>query len=318
MWQPTASLPALRQRAALQQQIRDFFARREVLEVDTPMLSAAAVSDPHLQPFVTCFQQQGASSGTPLYLQTSPEYPMKRLLAAGTGPIWQLCRVFRNGEQGRRHNPEFSMLEWYRPGFDQYQLMDEVEALTQAVLQHQPARRVSYAALFAEHFDGLDVHRCELADLAALGRRHTAFSGELLRDAWLDLLFTHVLEPQLQAPTFVHGWPASQAALARLEEGEDGVLVAARFEYFMQGMELANGYLELTDAGDQARRFAADQQAREAMGLRAMPTDQHLVAALAAGLPDCAGVALGFDRLLMLAVGADHIDEVLAFPLTRA
>lgn len=317
-WQPTATFTALRRRAELLAQVRAFFARRQLLEVETPMLSMAAVSDPQLQPFATCYLPDGGGAGRTLYLHTSPEYPMKRLLAAGSGPIWQLCRVFRNGEQGRKHNPEFSMLEWYQPGMDHHQLMDEVEALTVEVLGHARARRVRYAELFSEHFAGLNVHQCETAELAALGRQHTGFSGELARDAWLDLLFSHVIEPSLLAPTFVYAWPASQAALAQVIEGDDRVPVAARFEYFIQGMELANGYLELTDAAEQARRFAADQQARENMGKAALPVDQYLVAALAAGLPASAGVALGFDRLLMLALGARQIEDVLAFPLARA
>ncbi|TVP89688.1 MAG: EF-P lysine aminoacylase GenX [Pseudomonadaceae bacterium] len=317
-WQPTASLAALRSRAELLVLVRQFFAQREVLEVETPMLSAAAVSDPQLQPFVTCYEPDGGGPSHSLYLHTSPEYPMKRLLAAGSGPIWQLCRVFRNGEQGRRHNPEFSMLEWYRPGFDHHQLMDEVEALSQAVLGHIPARRVRYAELFRECFSGLDIHQCGTSELVEQGRLHTGFSGELPRDAWLDLLFSHVIEPQLQQPTFVYAYPASQAALAKVVASDDLVPVAARFEYFIQGMELANGYLELTDATEQARRFAADQQQREILGKTVLPIDQHLVAALDAGLPESAGVALGFDRLLMLALGASHIDDVLAFPFTRA
>lgn len=317
-WQPTASLTALRRRAELLTLVRQFFAQRQVLEVETPMLSMAAVSDPQLQPFETRFEPDGGGSGLSLYLHTSPEYPMKRLLAAGSGPIWQLCRVFRNGEQGRRHNPEFSMLEWYRPGLDHHHLMDEVEALTQEVLAHASARRVRYADLFREQFSGLDIHQCSVAKLAELGNLHTGYRGELSRDGWLDLLFSHVIEPSLIAPTFVYAYPASQAALAQVVDGDDQVPVAARFEYFIQGMELANGYLELTDAAEQARRFAADQQQREAKGKAILPVDQHLVDALSSGMPESAGVALGFDRLLMLALGASHIDEVLAFPLARA
>ncbi len=317
-WQPTASLVALRRRAELLTQVRQFFALRQVLEVETPMLSMAAVSDPQLHPFETRFEPDGGGAGRILYLHTSPEYPMKRLLAAGSGPVWQLCRVFRNGEQGRRHNPEFSMLEWYQPGMNHHQLMDQVEALTHSVLGHAGARRVRYADLFKEYFAGLDIHQCATTELAELGCLHTGFTGELSRDAWLDLLFSHVIEPDLLAPTFVYAWPASQAALAQVVDGDDRVPVAARFEYFIQGMELANGYLELTDADEQTRRFAADQQQRIALGKAALPVDQYLVDALSAGLPESAGVALGFDRLLMLAMGASHINEVLAFPLARA
>lgn len=316
-WQPTATLDALRHRARIVDQIRGFFAAREVLEVDTPALSAAAVSDPHLVPFTCEYRPEGGGLARRCFLQTSPEYPMKRLLAAGSGPIWQLCKVFRNGETGGRHNPEFSMLEWYRPGLDHHALMDEVDALVVLILGGQGSRRVTYAECFAELLD-LDIHDCSDAELAKQGRERCGFSGTLDRDGWLNLLFSHCIEPVLQEPTMVYGFPASQAALARVVEGDDRVPVAARFELFVQGMELANGYYELTDAAEQARRFEEDQRRREALGLSALPVDQRLVAALGIGLPDCAGVALGFDRLVMLARGTRLIDDVLAFPFERA
>ncbi|SDU18219.1 EF-P lysine aminoacylase EpmA [Halopseudomonas salegens] len=315
-WQPSASMATLRRRAVMQQTIRDFFAAREVLEVDTPILSAAAVADPMLEPMQTRVDRDGQARHC--YLHTSPEYPMKRLLAAGSGAIWQLCRVFRNGEVGRRHNPEFSMLEWYRPGFDHHQLMDEVEALTSGLLGHSSARRVRYADVFAEHFAGLDIHACATSSLRALGEQHTGFKGELARDGWLDLLFSHCIEPTLQQPTFVYAYPASQAALARITASDDSYPVAARFEFFVGGMELANGYHELIDAAEQASRFAEDARKVQLLGQPPRPLDQNLLAALESGLPDCAGVALGFDRLLMLAEGAEHIAEVLAFPFERA
>jgi elongation factor P--(R)-beta-lysine ligase len=316
-WQPTASLEALRQRADILTRVRAFFAARAVLEVDTPALSAAAVSDPHLVPFVCEYRPEGGGEAQRCYLQTSPEYPMKRLLAAGSGPIWQLCKVFRNGETGTRHNPEFSMLEWYRPGFDHHALMDEVDALVRLILGGAPSQRRSYAACFAE-FLQLDIHDCSIEELAEAGRTHCDFRGELDRDGWLNLLFSHCVEPQLREPTMVYAFPASQAALARVVEGDDRVPVAARFELFVSGMELANGYFELTDAAEQQRRFDEDQQRRRAMGLSALPVDSRMVSALRSGLPDCAGVALGFDRLVMLALGARSIDEVLAFPFGRA
>jgi elongation factor P--(R)-beta-lysine ligase len=316
-WQPTATLEALRQRALIVDRIRGFFTEREVLEVDTPALSSAAVSDPHLVPFACEYRPEGGGRAQRCFLQTSPEYPMKRLLAAGSGPIWQLCKVFRNGETGGRHNPEFSMLEWYRPGFDHHALMDEVDALVDTVLGGQGSRRVTYAACFAELLE-LDIHSCSDQTLAEQGRTRCGFSGDLDRDGWLNLLFSHCIEPQLRQPTMVYGFPASQAALARVVEGDDRVPVAARFELFVEGMELANGYYELTDAAEQARRFAEDQRRREIMGLDALPVDERLVAALQAGLPDCAGVALGFDRLVMLAQGTRLIDDVLAFPFERA
>jgi len=316
-WQPSATIDALRRRAGIINRIREFFAERGVLEVDTPSLSHAAVSDPFLHPFATECVPEGGGQAAMLYLHTSPEYPMKRLLAAGSGAIWQLCKVYRNGEIGRRHNPEFSMLEWYRPGFDHHQLMDEVDALVRAVLAGESARRVTYAAVFAEH-TGLDIHQCSDADLQSLAAARCGFQGELSRDGYLNLLFSECVEPRLQAPTMVYAFPASQAALARVVEGDDRVPSAARFEMFVKGMELANGYFELTDADEQLRRFEADQAQREALGIAALPIDIPLVDALRSGMPSCAGVALGVDRLVMLALGASTIGEVIAFDTQRA
>jgi len=316
-WQPSATIDALRRRAGIINRIREFFAERGVLEVDTPSLSHAAVSDPFLHPFATEYVPEGGGQAAMLYLHTSPEYPMKRLLAAGSGAIWQLCKVYRNGEIGRRHNPEFSMLEWYRPGFDHHQLMDEVDALVRAVLAGESARRVTYAAVFAEH-TGLDIHQCSDADLQSLAAARCGFQGELSRDGYLNLLFSECVEPRLQAPTLVYAFPASQAALARVVEGDDRVPSAARFEMFVKGMELANGYFELTDADEQLRRFEADQAQREALGIAASPIDMPLVDALRSGMPSCAGVALGVDRLVMLALGASTIGEVIAFDTQRA
>ncbi|OWL91008.1 EF-P lysine aminoacylase EpmA [Halopseudomonas aestusnigri] len=317
LWQPSATIDALRQRAGIINRIRAFFAERGVLEVDTPSLSHAAVSDPFLHPFSAQYIPEGGGQAATLYLHTSPEYPMKRLLAAGSGAIWQLCKVYRNGEIGRRHNPEFSMLEWYRPGFDHHQLMDEVDALVRAVLAGESARRITYAAVFAEH-TGLDIHQCSDADLQSLAAARCGFQGELSRGGYLNLLFSECVEPRLQAPTMVYAFPASQAALARVVEGDDRVPSAARFEMFVKGMELANGYFELTDADEQLRRFEADQAQRKALGLTALPIDMPLVDALRSGMPSCAGVALGVDRLVMLALGASTIGEVIAFDTQRA
>ncbi len=313
-WQPSATLAQLKRRAELLHYTRAFFAAREVLEVETPMLSAVPVADPLLTPFATQYRPEGGGQAQALYLHTSPEYPMKRLLAAGSGSIWQLCKVFRNGERGRRHNPEFSMLEWYRVGFTDQQLMDEVQALVAPLLPAQAFARVSYAELFQREL-GLDVFSADSQALAACARQHIDFVGELSRDGWLQLLFSHVLEPRLSTPTFVYDFPASQAALARVVADAQGRPVAARFELFVQGVELANGYWELTDAAEQAARFAADQAEQQALGQALRPADKRLVAALEHGMPDCAGVALGFDRLHMLVEGLDDIAQVLAFPL---
>ena len=252
------------------------------------------------------------------YLQTSPEYAMKRLLAAGSGAIYQICKVFRDGERGRRHNPEFTMLEWYRPGFDHHRLMDEVDALLQAVLGAAAAERISYADAFRRHA-GIDPHAASDGELrsrvAALGVSGIA---ELDRDDLLNLLLTHTVEQRLgvSRPTFLFDYPASQAALARIRPGDPPV--AERFEVFIDGVELANGFHELADPDEQRRRFAADLEERRRRGLPEVAVDERLLAALAAGLPDCAGVALGVDRLVMLKAGTRNIADVIAFPIDRA
>ncbi len=317
-WQPTASLALIRKRAELYRQIREFFAERRVMEVDTPVLSAAAVSDPYLVPMQCRYQGPGMAEGQSLFLQTSPEYPMKRLLAAGSGPIYQLAKAFRNGESGRRHNPEFCMLEWYRPGFNDHQLMDEVEALVRRTTGCEAAEKLSYREAFIRHLD-VDPHRADCDRLRTIAQQRLDIPLDSDdRDTWLNLLISHLIEPRLQRPTFIFDYPASQAALARVEMDSEGVAVARRFELFVNGVELANGYFELQDADEQAARFDNDQQQRRALGIEPLPTDLQLVAALRAGLPECAGVALGVDRLLMLASDSQHIDEVLAFPLARA
>lgn len=315
-WQPAASFDMLRRRAGLLTQVRSFFAERGVLEVETPLLAAHATTDLHLH----SFELRDAEPGLPRFLQTSPEYAMKRLLAAGSGPIFQLGRAFRAGERGRLHNPEFTILEWYRPGFDHHALMDEVEMLLAVVAGTGAAERIAYGPLLETRV-GVDPHRAGVAELADAGRRHgiDIAGGDLERDAWLDLLMTHVIEPTLGCgpPTFVYDYPASQAALARLR-GQDGVEVAERFEVYLEGTELANGFNELADPAEQRRRFESDRAQRRARGLPVPKIDERLLAALDAGLGDCAGVALGIDRLLMVMAGAGHIDEVLAFPADRA
>nr|WP_242519061.1 EF-P lysine aminoacylase EpmA [Thiorhodovibrio litoralis] len=293
-------------------EIRAFFAAREVLEVETPLLSQAATTDPALA------SMRVGENGA--WLQTSPEFPMKRLLAAGSGPIYQICRVFRDGERGRFHHPEFTLLEWYRPGWTLTELMQEVADLVRVLLQRPelPVEFVRYRELFQQAL-GLDPWQCTSADLqSAAGARGLGDGLELDTDAWLDLLLTHCLEPDLgrDGLTFLHAYPPSQAALARLSS--DDPPHAERFELYWQGLELANGFQELTDANEQRQRFDADQSERAALGLPLVPLDEHLLAALQAGLPDSAGVALGLDRLLMLHCGAEHIDQVFAFPIERA
>jgi elongation factor P--(R)-beta-lysine ligase len=317
-WRPTATHDALRRRAGLVAAVRRFFGERGVLEVETPVLAAAAATDLHLASLAT--ELSGATRRT-MWLQTSPELHMKRLLAAGSGPIWQLGKAFRDGEAGRRHNPEFTMLEWYRPGWDHHRLMEEVEALLVAALGAfaQPAEVLTYRNAFALHA-GIDPFTASAADLARrAGELDVAADGlGDDREAWLHLIFVSVIEPRLGRGrvSFVHDFPTSQAALARIR-GEDPP-VAERFEAFVEGVELANGYHELADPGEQHRRFDADLAERGRRGLPVVPADERLLAALAHGFPDCAGVALGFDRLVMLALGATSIAEVIAFPSDRA
>ncbi|WP_417533459.1 EF-P lysine aminoacylase EpmA [Marinobacterium stanieri] len=318
LWRPNASIENLRARARVLAQIRSFFAEQDVLEVETPVLSKCAVSDPFLDSLEVSFGFQPGIEDERLYLQTSPEYALKRLLAAGSGDIYSMAKVFRNGEFGRRHNPEFTMLEWYRLGFDDRQLMAEVAALVRAVVPELSVQYLSYAELFEREL-GLDPHQASLQQLQQVCREHVdAPFEDDDRDTWLNLLMSHVLEPRLQGAVFIHSYPASMAALARVREDEQGRQVAARFELFVDGVELANGYHELTDAAEQARRLQADQQQRAALGLPQRPLEQRLVEALEAGLPECAGVALGVDRLVMLALGVDSLDQVVSFMHERA
>ena len=321
-WRPTARLDVLAARARVLAAIRGFFAEAGVLEVETPALSFAGSTDPALASLSTRYTGPAAPHGATLWLQTSPEFAMKRLLAAGSGSIWQLCKVFRDGERGSRHNPEFSLLEWYRPGLAMEALIDEVTALLRRVLGGDlREERLTYAAAFARAL-GIDPHRATVETLQAVAVTAGIAAVECLRladrDAWLDLLMTHGVEPALGADgiTVVLDYPPSQAALARVRLGEQPV--AERFEVYVRGVELANGFHELADAAEQRRRFEADNMRRRSAGLPEVPIDERLLAALEAGLPDCCGVALGVDRLVMLATGAQRIDEVVAFPLERA
>lgn len=319
-WQPTADLVNLRQRAAILASIRHFFAERGVLEVDTPAMSQATVTDIHLHTFQTEFVGPGFADGQTLYLMTSPEFHMKRLLSAGSGPIYQICKSFRNEESGRYHNPEFTMLEWYRPGFDHHALMDEMDALLQQVLSCGAAERMSYQQAFLQVLKvcPLTASMDELKQAALPLNLGDVAADETDRDTLLQLMFSMGVEPVIgqQVPAVVYDFPASQAALARISPADHRV--AERFEVYFQGIELANGFHELSDGDEQLTRFESDNAKRLSMGLTAQPIDHHLVAALKAGFPDCAGVALGIDRLIMLALGQTHIAQVTAFPVTIA
>ena len=318
-WQPTASRAALEERARQLAWVRDFFACRNVLEVETPVLGRRSVTDPNMDSIPVCPASAGA--GVPGgWLQTSPEYPMKRLLAAGVGDIYQVARVFRDGERGARHNPEFSLLEWYRLGFNDSQLMAEVSDLVCGWLGCPEPVTLSYREA-VQRFASVDPFKASDAELRQRCRDWMPSDQRsgLLRDECLDLLMSHQVEPGLAqvGPVFVTGYPESQAALARIST-LNGIRQAHRFELYVDGLELCNGYWELTDASEQEARFEADNRARQQAGRPQMPVDEALLAALEAGFPDCSGVALGLDRLLMLKLGARDITKVLSFPSERA
>jgi len=315
-WRPTASLDVLRLRAALLAQIRAFFAGRSILEVETPILSSAGACDPNLHSLTICLS---ISPGV-FYLHTSPEFPMKRLLAAGSGPIYQIVRVFRDGERGRLHNPEFTLIEWYRPGSNHHTLMDEVEELLSLTLGTGRCDRFSYEEVF-ERYAGWDPHSADAEMLKGYAQRlglRFSETSEGEPNYYLDLILSHCIAPHLGVarPAFIYDFPASQAALARIRQGT--CPVAERFELFINGMEIANGFHELTDPVEQRQRFEAEQLRRKTLGLPVVPMDERLLAALAYGLPQSAGVALGFDRLVMVRTGAIDIAEVLGFPIEWA
>ena len=302
-------------------QAREFFAARGVLEVETPLLSRGVVVDRHLEPPICSYSPSADAEGESLYLQTSPEAAMKRLLAAGMGSIYQVSHAFRGGERGRLHNPEFTLIEWYRPGLDHHELMDEVGALLAELLPRRcrPGswEKLSYRQLFRDRL-GIDPLQCEVGELGQVAESlgvevHGDFPWKD-KDAWLDLLLSTRLQEDLGAdhPVFIYDYPASQAALARLCPDEPRL--AERFELYIGGVELCNGYHELLDPAEQRARFEAANEQRREDGHRPLALDEKLLQALESGLPECSGVALGFDRVVMLSCGAQSIDEVLAFP----
>jgi elongation factor P--(R)-beta-lysine ligase len=313
-WGPAADNEAIRARARMLRGIRAFFDAREVLEVETPLLASFGASDPHIGNLVV---QEDAQR----YLQTSPEYAMKRLLAADIGDIYQITRAFRPAETGRLHNPEFTILEWYRLAMDHQALMLEVDALLSQLFEgrlHQQAALLSYQQVFQEQL-GLDPLSCEIQALEGKARELDVMpESSLDRDGLLDLLMSLVIVPALPGGrlTFIHDWPVSQAALARRLPDQPGC--AARFEVYCGGLELANGFWELSDAKEQARRFEADNRMRLSLGLPEVPADTYLLSAMQSGLPDCAGVAVGLDRVLMLMLDRSSISDVLCFPWDRS
>ena len=320
-WEPSAAIEVLRARAQFLKKVREYFDTRGVYEVDPPLLSEGVATDPHLNAFdVAC------ASGKYRYLQTSPEFGMKRMIAAGSGAIYCLGKVFRKDELGRRHNPEFTMLEWYRPHWDHHQLMTEVDDFIATMVGTQPATMTTYRDLFETHL-GINPHTISMEALPQIAITRGVVSQHeipaLSRDGWLDLLISTCIEPLLglDRPVIVSEFPASQASLAKIREVSDAhesYWVAERFEYYLGGMELANGYHELCCAQEQQSRFEEDIQLRREMQLPDRPIDHLLIAALAHGFPPCAGVALGIDRLLMFHQKVNHIAQVLPFDWERA
>lgn len=343
---PTAAISTLKQRARLLAEIRGFFDRAGYFEVETPLISAETIVDAWLEPFVTHWLPMSTEwncGGQPRYLQTSPEFAMKRLLAAGADSIYQLGKVFRNGEFGRRHNPEFTMLEWYRRGDDLTALMNFTEDLVRHVLaagaellqqncqpqqstcvhratQAPAFERITYRDAFYR-VTGRCVLTCGVSDLHSIAGDHQLVPPRGLhvedRDGWLNLLLAELIEPGLgrERPTFLTNYPASQGALAQLSA--DG-LTAERFELYIDGVELCNGYHELTDPVILRNRIATQAAIRDQAGLRPLPIHSRLLVAMDAGLPNCAGNALGVDRLVMLALGKDELAQVIPFPFDIA
>ncbi len=315
-WRPTAGNQLIKLRADMYTKIRQFMAEREVLEVETPVLSHASVTAVQLESFRSEYSSPQTSLGNILYLQTSPEYAMKRLLASGTGAIYQISKVFRNEEQGKLHNPEFTMLEWYHPDYDHHQLMRELELFLNLFGMNH-CEKVSYAEVFLEH-TGLNPHTCDTNDLKSVAQQHGLSSTLEERSGLLDFIFSYKITSTLgnTRPLLIYDYPTCQCALAKLSDGMPKV--AERFELFINGMEIANGFHELTDADEQLGRFKEDLALRKKVKRPALPIDHLFMDALKQGLPDCAGVAVGIDRLLMAMTGVKDIREVLTFPIENA
>jgi len=320
-WKPTATLDILKQRAALIKKTRLFFEKSGCLEVETPILSAHTVTDPFLSSFSTFALNQNKT----YYLQTSPEYAMKRLLAANSGPIFQITKAFRQDEKGSRHNPEFTILEWYMPHYDHHQLMDHMSEYLIFMLSCPTPKKFSYAKIF-ELYCKINPHLANISDLKICVRENNldiAPLGELEndKDTWLDLLMSHCIEPHLgcDEPVFIYDYPAPQAALSISKITPEGYAVGERFEVYYQGIELANGFHELRDASEQKKRFEANLEKRRQLNLPELQLDFYFLEALKQGeFPDVSGVALGLDRLFMLILGKKTIADVMSFTIENA
>ncbi|TYK66967.1 elongation factor P--(R)-beta-lysine ligase [Colwellia echini] len=323
-WKTSMSWQNAQKRAEVISTVREFFADRHVLEVETPALSQGTITDVHLDALSCQYNFLADSSdqhSDTLFLQTSPEFHMKRLLASGYGCIYQIAKAFRHEEAGRHHNPEFTMLEWYRIGFNQFDLMSEVSELLKGVLGCNEPLFTSYQDVFINtvSVDPLTASFDELSDVLSA---HNKLDDWLVEskdaDLLLQFIFTELIEPTfgIEQPQFIYNFPIAQASLAKVSTQDSRV--AERFECYYQGIELANGFNELTDADEQLKRFAADNQKRLTQGLEQRPIDNNFIAALQHGLPQCSGVALGIDRLIMLALGEKHISTVQSFTIDIA
>lgn len=316
-WQPNTSLEILKCRAKLLNIARQFFQGKHFLEVDTPCLSQSTTPDPNIESFTTLHNQQQ------YYLHTSPEFPMKRLLASGSGAIYQICKVFRQGEAGRNHNPEFTMIEWYQPDMHYRDLMEQLDGFVRLLLKDNLILNETVLLTYAEAFKqyaGLNPFTASSMQLQNIIAENNIqlHQQTLTHDAYLDLIMSLIVQPKLpqNKPVFIYDYPETQAALANIRKAKTNV--AERFEIFINGVELANGYQELLDANEQQQRFETENRAREQAGLPSIPIDVNLISALEAGMPMVSGVALGFDRLLMLATGSKSINEVIAFSFDKA
>ena len=313
-WRPTATFENLRLRAEVLTKIRAFFTARDILEVETPLLERSTITDPNIQSFTSRYHLAGSDKEEVLYLQTSPEFAMKRLLAAGSGSIFQIGKAFRNEECGQLHNPEFTILEWYHLGFDHHDLMGEMDEFLYYLLELPKAEKLSYQQAFKKYL-AIDPLSCNTQELrrVALQRGLNDFA-KLDHDGWLNILFANFIEPNLgiDRPVFIYDFPVSQAALSRINEGDPRV--ASRFEVFINGIELSNGFHELANASEQHQRFLRDLEKRQQLNLPQLSLDDRFLAAIDY-LPDCAGVAMGIDRLLMIMANTKNIEDVVAFPM---
>jgi len=322
---PTASLASLRSRSQLLGEIRRFFEDREFIHVETPLLSRDTVVDRYIEPIVvdeSCVLEGDVDDGQ-FFLQTSPEFAMKRLLASGATAIYQICKAFRTGESGRRHNPEFTMLEWYRVGDDMDAGMGLLSDFTKHMFGAKQVDQISYSDAFVKYAN-VDPATASIDEFKSVCKSRSvdasSFENETDRDMWLNLIMSEIVEPMLgiSAPVIVFNFPASQSALAKVCQSTNGHEVARRFELYVNGVELANGYHELLDADELERRNQKVNDQRASDGRDGLPSQSEMLQAMRHGLPECSGVAVGVDRLMMVLLEKESIGDVIAFPIDRA